>query len=36
MELTLHVNGAMPRPRQIDGDQRRLALLVKDISLKGP
>ena len=36
MELTLHVNGAMPRPQQIDGDQRRLALLVKDISLKGP
>jgi hypothetical protein len=36
MELTLHVNGAMPRPQQIDGDQRRLAILVKDISLTGP
>ena len=36
MELTLHVNAAMPRPQQIDGDQRRLALLVKDISLNGP
>jgi hypothetical protein len=36
LELSLHVNGHMPRPLQIDGDQRRLAFLLKDVRLTGP
>lgn len=36
LKLSLHVNGHVPRPRQIDGDQSRLAFLIRDITLKGP